>query len=84
MGTEKTVTLLSTNVRTFEFRRLWVVLGIALVVIGTVGAFGAGELIASGTWLAPWATHRTPSAAFEVGVGLLPLLAVVAAGLALL
>jgi energy-coupling factor transport system substrate-specific component len=60
------------------------VVGIALVVIGTAGAFCAGELIAGGMWLAPWATHRTPSAAFEVGVGLLPLLAVAAAGLALL
>ena len=58
--------------------------GIGLLAIGTVGAFCAGELISGGMWIAPWATHRTASAAFEVGVGLLPLLAVAAGGLALL
>ena len=31
-------------------------LGVALVVAGTGAAFAAGELIASGRWLAPWAT----------------------------
>ena len=59
-------------------------LGVTLVVIGTVTAFGAGELIASGHWLAPWAAHRTGSGAFEVGVGLVPFLAVAVSGLALL
>jgi energy-coupling factor transport system substrate-specific component len=58
--------------------------GVGLVVCGTVGAFVAGELIAGGRWLAPWAAVRTASGAFEVGVGLLPLLGVVVAGLALL
>jgi len=60
------------------------VLGVTLVAAGTVAAFAAGELIASGRWLAPWATHRTGSGAFEVGVGLLPFLGVTVAGLALL
>jgi energy-coupling factor transport system substrate-specific component len=59
-------------------------LGVALVVAGTVGTFVAGELIAGQRWLAPWAPIRTASGAFEVGVGLLPLLAVAVAGLALL
>jgi len=59
-------------------------LGVSLVVVGTVGAFAAGELIASGRWLAPWATHRTASGAFEVGVGLVPILGVAVAGLMLL
>jgi energy-coupling factor transport system substrate-specific component len=59
-------------------------LGVLLVVAGTVGAFVAGELIAGGRWIAPWAAHRTSTGAFEVGVGLLPLLAVAVAGLALL
>lgn len=66
-------------------RSAWrTVAGVALVVGGTMVAFGAGELIASGRWLAPWATHRTASGAFEVGVGLLPLLGLVALGFALL
>ncbi len=59
-------------------------LGVTLVALGTGAAFIAGELIASRWWLAPWAAHRTGSGAFEVGVGLLPFLAVAVAGLALL
>jgi energy-coupling factor transport system substrate-specific component len=59
-------------------------LGVTLVVAGTVAAFAAGELIAGQRWLAPWAPYRTPTGAFEVGVGLLPLLGVAIAGLALL
>ena len=58
--------------------------GVGLVVGGTIAAFGAGELIAGGRWLAPWAPVRTASGAFEVGVGLLPFLGVVIGGLALL
>jgi len=54
------------------------------VTCGTLGAFTAGELIAGGRWLAPWAAARTATGAFEVGVGLLPLLGVVVVGLALL
>jgi energy-coupling factor transport system substrate-specific component len=60
------------------------ILGVTLVAVGTVAAFAAGELIASGRWLAPWATLRTGSGAFEVGVGLLPFLGITVAGLALL
>jgi hypothetical protein len=60
------------------------VVGVGLVVGGTTAAFVAGELIAGGRWLAPWAPVRTASGAFEVGVGLLPLLGVVVGGLALL
>src|SRR5262245_6796767 len=59
-------------------------LGVALVVAGTGGGFAAGELIASGRWLAPWAAHRTGTGAFEVGLGLVPFLAVAVSGLALL
>src|SRR5207237_5210341 len=59
-------------------------LGVTLVVVGTGAAFTAGELIASGRWLAPWATYRTGSGAFEVGVGLVPFLAIAVCGLALL
>ena len=57
-------------------------LGVGLVVAGTGLAFGAGELIASGRWLAPWAAHRTGTGAFEVGLGLVPFLGVAVAGLA--
>jgi energy-coupling factor transport system substrate-specific component len=60
------------------------VLGAALVAAGTAGAFGAGELIASGRWLAPWAPFPTPSGALAVGAGLPPLLALALLGLALL
>jgi hypothetical protein len=58
--------------------------GVPLVVVGTLSAFTAGELIAGGRWLAPWATHRTGSGAFEVGVGLVPFLGIAIAGLMLL
>src|SRR5881628_175748 len=51
-----------------------VALGVTLVVAGTAAAFAAGELIASGRWLAPWAPYRTATGAFEVGLGLVPLL----------
>ncbi|HLK11766.1 MAG TPA: QueT transporter family protein [Candidatus Binatia bacterium] len=61
-----------------------VVLGVSLVVAGTASAFVAGELIAGGRWLAPWAARRTASGAFEVGVGLAPLLGLAVGGLALL
>jgi energy-coupling factor transport system substrate-specific component len=59
-------------------------LGVTLTVIGTVGAFVAGELIASGRWAAPWAPALSGSGALAVGIGLLPLLALAVAGLALL
>ena len=59
-------------------------LGVALVVAGTIGAFAAGELIAGGEWRPPWAAVHTRSGALEVGVGLLPLLGLAVAGLALL
>lgn len=58
--------------------------GLTLVVVGTFGAFAAGELIAGGYWLAPWAPVRTATGVFEVSVGLLPLLGAVVVGLALL
>src|SRR5207247_1072600 len=59
-------------------------LGVALAVAGTGAAFAAGELIASGRWLAPWAPYHTATGAFEVGLGLVPLLGLAVAGLALL
>jgi len=59
-------------------------LGVALAVAGTVAAYAAGDLIASGRWLAPWAPYHTATGAFEVGLGLVPLLGLAIAGLALL
>jgi energy-coupling factor transport system substrate-specific component len=59
-------------------------LGVGLVVAGTVAGFVAGELIASGRWLPPWAPYRTPTGAYEVGLGLVPFLAMTIAGLGLL
>lgn len=59
-------------------------LGVALVVAGTLSAFAAGQLIAGGAWRAPWAPFHTASGAAEVGLGLVPLLAVAVLGLALL
>jgi energy-coupling factor transport system substrate-specific component len=59
-------------------------LGVALVLVGTVGAFTAGQLIASGRWLPPWALLHSVSGGAEVGLGLLPILALVVIGCALL
>jgi len=59
-------------------------LGVALVTVGTISAFVAGELIAGHRWIAPWAVHQTATGSFEVGVGLIPFLGVVVAGLMLL
>ena len=59
-------------------------LGVTCVVVGTVAAFGAGELVASGRWRPPWVPCRTASGACEVGFGLVPFLGVAVGGLALL
>lgn len=59
-------------------------LGVLLVAAGAIAAFVAGELIAGDRWLAPWAAVRTTSGSYEVGVGLVPLLALAVVGLALL
>jgi energy-coupling factor transport system substrate-specific component len=62
--------------------RAW--LGVLLVVGGTLGAFGAGQLIDNGRWLPPWIPYRTDTHALEVGLGLVPFLATAIVGLALL
>jgi energy-coupling factor transport system substrate-specific component len=59
-------------------------LGVALVVGGTIGAFAAGQLISSGWWLPPWAVVRSASGGAEVGLGLLPMLLLVGLGFVLL
>jgi energy-coupling factor transport system substrate-specific component len=59
-------------------------LGIALVVGGTGAAFLAGQLIAAGRWHPPWVPLHSATGAAEVGLGLVPLLALVVVGLALL
>src|SRR5262245_23501539 len=56
-------------------------LGMTLVAGGTVAAFIAGELVATARWLPPWAVWHTAGRTAEVGVGLAPLLALVAVGL---
>lgn len=61
-----------------------VALGLTLLVAGTAAAFAAGELIAAGRWLPPWAPHRTATGAYEVGLGVVPFLGLAVAGLALL
>jgi len=58
--------------------------GVAIVLAGTIAAFGAGELVASGRWHPAWAPLRVGSGAGELGIGLMPFLAVVALGCALL
>ena len=60
------------------------VLGVTLVVAGTGAAFAAGEVIAYGSWLPPWAPCCSKTGALEVGVGLVPLIGVAIVGLALL
>jgi energy-coupling factor transport system substrate-specific component len=57
---------------------------LALVVGGTIATFVAGQLIATGRWHPPWAVLQTASGSAEVGLGLLPLLVLVALGCALL
>ncbi len=59
-------------------------LGVVIVTAGTPATFVAGYLIASGRWRPAWAIVHTASGAGEVGLGLLPLLGVVALGCALL
>jgi energy-coupling factor transport system substrate-specific component len=59
-------------------------LGVLLVTAATLAAFAAGQLISTGRWLAPWAPWESVSLQAAVGVGLLPILVVVIAGLALL
>ena len=59
-------------------------LGVGLLVVGTLAAFAAGQAIAASPWRPPWAPWHTPSGAREVGIGLLPFLAMAAAGLAAL
>jgi energy-coupling factor transport system substrate-specific component len=58
--------------------------GVAIVLAGTVAAFSAGELVAQGRWHPAWAPARVGSGAGEVGIGLMPFLAAVALGCALL
>jgi hypothetical protein len=38
-----------------------VLVGVTLVVLGTVSAFVAGQAISNGAWLAPWAPWETVS-----------------------
>jgi energy-coupling factor transport system substrate-specific component len=61
-----------------------VALGLLLLVGGTLGAFAAGQLIASGQWRPPWTPCHTASGSCEIGLGLVPLFGIVVAGLALL
>jgi energy-coupling factor transport system substrate-specific component len=59
-------------------------LGVSFVVVGTLAAFGAGELVASGRWRPPWVPCHTASGACEVGFGLVPFLGLAIGGLGLL
>jgi energy-coupling factor transport system substrate-specific component len=59
-------------------------LGVALIVVGTMTAFAAGWSVASGWWVPSWVPWQTPRASVEVGVGVLPFLAIVVLGCALL
>jgi energy-coupling factor transport system substrate-specific component len=73
--------ILGPRVRTSRARR---VAGVAIVLVGTVLTFAAGELVASGRWHPAWAPARVGSGAGELGIGLLPLLVAIALGCALL
>jgi len=64
--------------------RAQALVGVTLVVLGTLSAFAAGQAISTGRWLAPWAPWETTSLQGAIGVGLMPMLAVVLVGLALL
>jgi len=60
--------------------------GIALAALGagTLGGFVAGQAISAHLWLPPWVAVATPSARWELGVGVLPFLGLAMFGLALL
>ena len=58
-------------------------LGLGLIVIGVVGGFTAGQLVASGRWLPPWVA-ATATARAQVGYTVPPWFLVTAVGLALL
>lgn len=59
-------------------------LGLACLVVGTVGGFAAGQAIALRVWLPPWIAEATASGRWELGLGVLPWLLVAVLGLALL
>jgi energy-coupling factor transport system substrate-specific component len=59
-------------------------LGVALIVVGTLMAFAAGWSVASGWWVPSWAPWHTDRGSVEIGVGVLPFLAIVVLGCALL
>ncbi len=58
--------------------------GLTLLAVGTLGGFVAGQLIAAHLWLPPWLAEATASGRRDVGLGVLPFLALALAGLALL
>jgi energy-coupling factor transport system substrate-specific component len=55
-------------------------LGLGLVVLGTVGGFVAGELIATQRWTPPWVGFSTESLRWEIALGLPPFVLVALAG----
>jgi len=59
-------------------------IALALVVVGTVGGFAAGQAISARLWLPPWVASATGSGRWELGVGVLPFLGLAVLGLALL
>jgi hypothetical protein len=59
-------------------------LGLALLLAGTLGGFAAGQAIAARVWLPPWIAEATAAGRFELGLGVLPFLALAVLGLALL
>jgi len=60
------------------------VLGLACLIAGALGGFAAGQAIAARVWLPPWIAAATASGRWEIGVGVLPFLALAVLGLALL
>ena len=59
-------------------------LGLVCLLAGTVGGFAAGQAISAHVWLPPWIAASTASGRWDLGVGVLPFLALAGAGLALL
>ena len=61
--------------------------GLLLVVTATVGGFVAGNLLSTGHWQVPFLAHAAASSttrAADVGLGLLPMIALLLIGVALL
>src|SRR4029453_15601756 len=60
------------------------ILGLACLIAGALGGFAAGQAIAAHVWLPPWIAEATAAGRWELGIGVLAVLALAVLVLALL